>query len=59
MTGDPCSLTKRYLVLGVETKLPFIPQAFQTALAIKNNGNLANDLTAVEGVDSRFPCRPI
>jgi hypothetical protein len=55
MTGDPCSLTKRYLVLGVETKLPFIPQAFQTALAIKNNGNLANDLTAVEGVDSRFP----
>ncbi|MEI2726935.1 MAG: LamG domain-containing protein [Verrucomicrobiota bacterium] len=54
-TGDPCSLTNRYLVLGVETKLPFIPQAFQAALAFKNNGNLANDLTAVEGVDSRFP----
>jgi hypothetical protein len=53
-TGDPCSLTTRYLVLGVETKLPFIPQAFQAALAFKNNGNLANDLTMVEGVDSRF-----
>jgi hypothetical protein len=53
-TGDPCSLTTRYLVLGVETKLPFIPQAFQTALAIKNNGNLGTDLTMVEGVDSRF-----
>ena len=53
-TGDPCSLTTRYLVLGIETKLPFIPQAFQAALAFKKNGNLANDLTAVEGVDSRF-----
>lgn len=55
MTGDPCSLTTRYLVLGVETKLPFIPQAFQTALAFKYTGNLATDVTAVEGVDSRFP----
>ncbi len=53
-TGDPCSLTTRYLVLGVETKLPFIPQAFQAALAFKNNGNLGTDVTAVEGVDSRF-----
>ncbi|MBI3853459.1 MAG: LamG domain-containing protein [Verrucomicrobia bacterium] len=54
-SGDPCSLTKRYLVLGVETKLPFIPQALHTALAIKNNGNLATAATDVEGVDSRFP----
>lgn len=53
--GDPCSLTKRYLVLGVETKLPFIPQALHAALAIKNNGNLANVNTRVLGVDSRFP----
>ena len=53
-TGDPCSLTTRYLVLGIETKLPFIPQAFQAALAFKNNGNLGTDVTAVEGVDSRF-----
>ena len=42
-------------MLGVETKLPFIPQAFHAALAFKNNGNLATDVTAVEGVDSRFP----
>ena len=53
-TGGACSLTERYLVLGVETKLPFIPQAFQAALAIKANGNLATALTQVEGVDSRF-----
>ena len=54
-TGDPCSLATRYLVLGIETRLPFIPQAFQAALSFKNNGNLGTDLTAVEGVDSRFP----
>ena len=62
-TGDPCSLTNRYLVLGVETKLPFIVQTvppyaqigLHTALAFKANGNLANVTTGVEGVDSRFP----
>lgn len=54
-SGDPCSLIDRYLVLGVETKLPFIPQALHTALAIRNNGNLATVATGVEGVDSRFP----
>lgn len=53
-TGAACSLTERYLVLGVETKLPFIPQAFHAALAIKANGNLATAATQVEGVDSRF-----
>jgi hypothetical protein len=53
--GDPCSLTERYLVLGIETKLPLIPQAFQAALAFKANGNLATVSTGVEGVDSRFP----
>lgn len=53
--GNPCSLTERYLVLGVETKLPFIPQAFHTALAFKPNGNLATVATGVEGVDCRFP----
>jgi hypothetical protein len=54
-TGNACSLTERYLVLGVETKLPFIPQALHAALAIKNNGNLATAATDVEGVDCRFP----
>ena len=56
MSGDPCSLTNRFLVLGVETKLPFIPQAFQTALAIKSNGNLADDLTAPSPAARRWPC---
>jgi len=54
-SGNPCSLTERYLVLGVETKLPFIPEAFHTALAFKNTGNLATVATGIEGVDSRFP----
>ena len=54
-TGNACSLTERYLVLGVETKLPLIPQALHAALAIRNNGNLATELTAVEGVNPRFP----
>ena len=53
--GNACSLSERYLVLGVETKLPFIPQALHAALAFKNNGNLATVSTGVEGVDSRFP----
>ncbi len=52
--GNSCSLTERYLVLGVETKLPFIPQAFQAALGFKPNGNLTTLATGVEGVDSRF-----
>ena len=53
-SGDACSVTERYLVLGVETKLPFIPQALHASLAIKANGNLATVATGVEGVDSRF-----
>ena len=52
--NNACSVTERYLVLGVETKLPFIPQALHAALAIKSNGNLATAATGVEGTDSRF-----
>lgn len=53
--GNGCSLTERYLVLGVETKLPFIPQALHATLAFKTNGNLATAATQVEGVSGRFP----
>ncbi|MEP6663109.1 MAG: LamG domain-containing protein, partial [Verrucomicrobiota bacterium] len=52
--NNPCSVTNRYLVLGVETKLPFIPQALHAALAIKSNGNIAPASQGVEGTDSRF-----
>ena len=52
--ADKCSLSNRFLVLGVETKLPFIPDAFHAALGFKPNGNLVTLATAVEGVDSRF-----
>lgn len=57
-TNDLCSLTTRYLVLGVETKLPLIPQAFHALLAFQTNGNLATADTKVEGVDSRFAVPP-
>jgi Concanavalin A-like lectin/glucanases superfamily len=57
-TNDTCSLTTRYLVLGVETKLPLIPQAFHALLGFQTNGNLATGVTAVEGVDSRFAVPP-
>ncbi|HHY84463.1 MAG TPA: hypothetical protein GYA07_02840 [Verrucomicrobia bacterium] len=53
-SNDPCSLTERFLVLGVETRLPFIPEAFHASLGFKPNGNLVTRANAVEGTDSRF-----
>lgn len=50
----PCSLANRFLVLGVETKLPFIPQAFHAALGFKANGNLLTAANPAGQVDSRF-----
>jgi hypothetical protein len=50
-----CSPTDRKLVLGVETKLPFIPEAFQAALGFNPDGNLVVAADGVTGVDSRFP----
>jgi hypothetical protein len=52
---DLCDPAKRYLVLGVQTRLPLIPDAFQAALAFKTNGNLAVAADQILGVDSRFP----
>jgi len=50
---DVCAGANRFLVLGVETHLPFIPEGFHALLGFKANGNL---LTAADGgqVDSRF-----
>ncbi len=53
--NNPCSVSDRYLVLGVETKLPFIPEKLHASLAFKPNGNLAVVTNKVRGVDSRFP----
>ncbi len=53
--GDSCNLGNRFLVLGVETKLPFIPQRLHAALGFYPNGNLVTVQTGVQGVDSRFP----
>lgn len=51
---DTCGTSPRFLVLGVETKLPFIPQALHAALGFKPNGNLICPLDNVSNVDSRF-----
>ena len=51
---DVCGTSPRFLVLGVETRLPFLGQAFHATLGFKNNGNLVNSADNVEGCDSRF-----
>ncbi len=51
---DTCGTSPRFLVLGVETKLPFIPQALHAALGFKPNGNLVGPMDNVSNVDSRF-----
>jgi hypothetical protein len=51
---DTCGTSPRFLVLGVQTKLPFIPQAFHAALGFKTNGNLVCPQDNVANVDSRF-----
>ena len=51
---DICGTSTRYLVLGVETKLPFIPHALHAALGFKPNGNLVTVSDNVSNVDSRF-----
>ena len=51
---DTCGTSPRFLVLGVQTKLPFIPQAFHAALGFKTNGNLVCPRDNVANVDSRF-----
>ncbi|MBK7997363.1 MAG: LamG domain-containing protein [Verrucomicrobia bacterium] len=53
--SDPCSVSNRFLVLGVETKLPFIPQKLHASLGFKPNGNLVVKQDNVRGADSRFP----
>lgn len=51
---DNCGTSPRFLVLGVETKLPFIPQALHAALGFKASGNLVCPQDNVSNVDSRF-----
>jgi hypothetical protein len=51
---DTCGISPRFLVLGVETKLPFIPQALHASLGFKPNGDLVCPLDNVLNVDSRF-----
>ncbi len=51
---DPCGTSPRFLVLGVETKLPFISQTLNAELGFKTNGNLVTVSDNVSNVDSRF-----
>ena len=52
--NDVCGTSPRFLVLGVETRLPFLGQAFHATLGFKNNGNLVTVADNVAGCDSRF-----
>jgi hypothetical protein len=52
--GDTCGTGERFLVLGVETQLPFIPQKLQASLGFKSDGNLVDVADNVSGCDSRF-----
>ncbi|EEF58887.1 LamG domain-containing protein [Pedosphaera parvula] len=54
--SDTCGTGARFLVEGVETRLPFIPQAFHATLGFKPNGNMVAPFDNVAGgADSRFP----
>ncbi len=53
-TNDNCGTSKRWLVLGAETTLPFIPQALQASLGFWPDGNLVTAADGVAGADSRF-----
>jgi hypothetical protein len=56
--NDTCGTSPRFLVLGVETKLPFIPQALHATLGFKPNGNFLCPQDNVSNVDSRFDVPP-
>jgi hypothetical protein len=51
---DPCGTSKRWLVLGVQTQLPFIPQKLEASLGFQPNGNLVTAADGVAKTDSRF-----
>jgi hypothetical protein len=53
-TNDTCGTGQRWLVLGVETALPFIPQKLHAALGFWPDGNLVTPADGVAGADSRF-----
>ena len=53
-TNDTCGTSKRWLVLGVETTLPFIPQKLHASLGFQPDGNLVTAADGVAGTDSRF-----
>ncbi|HEX3716584.1 MAG TPA: hypothetical protein VH595_01340 [Verrucomicrobiae bacterium] len=54
-TNDLCGTGNRWLVLGVKTTLPFIPQELDASLGFQPSGNLVTPADGVEGTDSRFP----
>ncbi len=53
-SADTCGTGPRWLVLGVQTTLPFIPQMLHAALGFQPNGNLVTPADGVAGTDSRF-----
>jgi hypothetical protein len=54
LKGDTCGTGQRFLVLGVEAQLAFIPQKLHASLGFKSSGNLVTVSDNVLGCDSRF-----
>ncbi len=58
LATEVCDTATRFLVLGVETKLPFIPQAFHATLGFQADGNLTTAAMPLQGCNSRFAPPP-
>jgi hypothetical protein len=52
--NENCSTANRYLVIGAEVRLPFIPEALHGVLGFKPNGNLLTLADNVPNAGSRF-----
>jgi hypothetical protein len=52
--NENCSTATRYLVIGAEVHLPFIPEALHGALGFQPGGNLLTLADNVANADSRF-----
>lgn len=53
-TDDTCGLGERRLAMGVQTKVPFVPQSVEAVLGFHPNGNLVTYADNYTNLDSRF-----
>ena len=53
--NDTCGTSPRFLAIGSQMKLPFIPQELHATIGFQPNGNLITVADNVSNVTSRFP----